>query len=95
MSVQNLKATDAWTRATFNGRPQHCFYCGERIPEIAVVWSGHSMHGEGTDLIVLHPRCATSLGIELIGDARTARRILNGKPLLADVDKSLLPQGEA
>ena len=95
MSVQNLKATDAWTRTTFDGRLQHCFYCGERIPEIAVLWSGCGMEAEDNGLILLHPNCATSLGNELIGDARTARRILNGKPLLAGVDKSLLSLGEA
>ncbi len=53
------------------------------------------MEAEDSGLILLHPDCATNLGNELIGDARTASRILNGKPLLAGVDKSLLPQGEA
>ena len=48
---------------------------------IVVLWDGHSIDPEGTGLIVLHPDCATELGTELIGDGRTAQRILTGKPL--------------
>ncbi len=95
MSVQNLKSTDEWTRATFAGMPARCFYCGEDIAEVAIVWNGHMDDDADSNLISLHPDCATRLGIELIGDARNAQRLLTGKPLTAGICPSLIVQSEA
>ncbi len=95
MSVNSLSSRDEWTRATFGDRPQMCFFCTNQIYEVAVIWSGCSGTEALAPVIVLHPDCAALLGGELIGDARNAKRIFEGKPLLAGVDKSLLAQGEA
>ena len=43
-----------------------CFYCGQEVEGIAVLWVG-----SGEDL-VLHPQCAEELAVDLIGDAREA-----------------------
>ena len=66
MSVQNLKAPDAFTRATFAGMPARCFFCGEDIADVAVVWSGDMGDDAARNFISLHPACATRLGGELI-----------------------------
>ena len=95
MSVQNLKSTDAWTRAAFAGQPARCFYCREDIADVAVIWSGYMGEDADSNLISLHPDCATRLGVELIGDARNADRLLTGKPLTAGICPSLIAQGEA
>jgi len=50
-----------------------CFYCGECIEGAAVFWVG-----SGEDL-VLHPRCAEELAVDLIGDAREAQ-LASGAP---------------
>ena len=95
MSVANVKARDSWTRLTFEERPQPCFFCGGLASDVVVLWSGCARSDTTDALIVLHPDCATKLGIELISDARTAQRALSGKSLLAGVCRSLLAQGEA
>ena len=95
MSVQNLNSTDAWTRAPYAGMPARCFYCGEDIADVAVIWSGYMDDDADSNLISLHPDCATHLGNELIGDARNAQRILTGKSLTAGICPSLIAQGEA
>ena len=95
MAVINLKSPDPWTRETFGGRPASCFYCGKVVGDVAVHWHGHDWTAADSVDVVLHPVCATTLGIEIIGDARNANRILTGKPLLAGIDQSLLSQGEA
>lgn len=95
MSVHNLKSKDEWTRETFGGHPAHCFLCGEQVDDVAVIWKGHAWTATACALVVLHPRCGTALGIEFIGDARNAQRLLAGKPILAGIDQSLLSQGEA
>ena len=45
--------------------------------------------------MALHPKCAINLSVDLIGDARNAQLLLDGKPLTTGVDKSLIAQGEA
>ena len=95
MGVQNLKATDPWTRETFGGRAAYCFFCGEVVGDVVVVWKGHSPDRESLALVTLHPNCAINLSVELSGDARNAQRLLDGKPLDAGIDRSLLAQGEA
>ena len=52
-----------------------CSFCGEPIRRICVAWQG------GDSLWVLHPHCAYDLAHELIGDARNAIRLIEGKPL--------------
>ena len=91
MSVNNLKARDDWTRNEFGGRAPACFYCGETITDIAIIWQGHASDGANLGLICCHPQCATDLGAELLADSRNAQRLLIGKPLTAGVDASLLP----
>ena len=95
MSVQNIKSPDEWTRATFGGRPQICFFCGEDVNDVIVLWSGQSQAETNDGLVILHPNCAADLGGELIADARNAERLLRGKPISAGICKSLLAQGEA
>ncbi len=93
MSVQNIESPDEWTRTTFGGRPQPCFFCGSDVINVAVIWSGQSQIAADDGLVILHPHCATALGCELIADARNAERLLHGKPILAGICKSLLAQG--
>ena len=95
MAVSNLKAPDEWTRETFGGYPAHCFLCGEVVSDVAVTWHGHDWTAASPVDVVLHPACGSTLAIELAGDARNAQRILDGKPLTAGVNPSLIPQGEA
>ena len=95
MAVSNLKSPDDWTRTTFDGRPTGCYFCGEEITDVAVVWNGHSPDLESLGLVAFHPDCAIGLSVELIVDARNAQRLLAGKPLTAGISRSLLPQGEA
>ena len=95
VSIHCLKSGDAWTHATFAGRPACCFFCGKDINDVGVAWNGHASDAAHCILIVCHPQCATDLGTELIGDARTAQRLLTGKPLTAGIDTSLIAPGEA
>ncbi len=95
MSVAHLKARDKWTEATFGGQSATCFFCAEEIDAVAILWNGCTGLEMDDGLIALHPDCAALLGGELIGDARNAKRLLENKSLLAGVDRSLLPQGEA
>ena len=95
MSVAKLKARDKWTEATFGGQSATCFFCAEEIDAVAILWNGCAGLEMDDGLIALHPDCAALLGGELIGDARNAKRILEGKPLTAGVDQSLLARAEA
>ena len=95
MAVCNLKSPDDWTRETFSGDPAHCFFCGKQVDDVAVIWKGHAWTATACALVVLHPHCGRALGIEFIGDARNAERLLNGKSILEGIDRSLLPQGTA
>jgi len=51
-----------------------CFYCGQEVEGIAVLWVG-----SGEDL-VLHPQCAEDLAVDLIGDAREAQLASGAHP---------------
>ena len=95
MAVSNLKAPDEWTRETFGGHPAHCYLCGEVVSDVAVTWHGHDWSAASCIELVLHPACGVALGNELTADARSAQRILNGKPILAGIDPTLLSQGDA
>lgn len=81
MSVQRMVADDQAKRDMFGTAPR-CYRCNEPVGIYAVVWQGHArMEGGDDGLIVLHPDCATKLACELIGDARNARRVVDGKPV--------------
>ena len=95
MSVLNLKSRDAWTRKTFGGQSVCCFFCGEAVSNVAVHWHGTDWSDARAVEMILHPTCATTLGVKISSDAQIADRILNGKPLTAGIDPSLLSQGEA
>lgn len=82
MSVENLKPGSDLHRLCAHGLEWvDCFFCGDQIAGIAVVWSG----GHGP--IALHPSCAKDLACELIGDARNAIRVIEGKSLAAGVNE--------
>ena len=95
MGVVNLQSPDTWTLETFGGRPACCFYCGEIVSDVVLHWHGHDWTSGCSVDVVLHPDCGRMLAIELIGDSRNATRLLDGKPITAGIDPSLLPQGEA
>ncbi len=96
MSVLNLKSPDAWTTTMLKGqRLCCCFFCREEVADVVVVWNGDSPDPESLGLMLLHPDCAIDLSVELIGDARNARRLLTGTPLTAGMCRSLIARGKA
>ena len=80
MSVENLKPGSDLHRLCGHEWVE-CFGCGEQIAGIAVVWIG------GAGPIALHPTCAKDLACELIGDARNAVRVIEGKSLALGVNE--------
>jgi len=82
MSVENLTPGSDLHRLCAQGLEWvECFHCGEQIADIAVVWIG------GMGPIALHPTCAKDLACELIGDARNAIRVIEGKSLALGVNE--------
>ena len=82
MSVENLTPGSDLHRLCGHGLEWvECFHCGEPVAGIAVVWIG------GMGPIALHPTCAKDLACELIGDARNAIRVIEGKSLALGVNE--------
>lgn len=80
MSVERFtQGTDLHDMCADQDGHAACFFCGETL-------SGHVVCWMGTSLIGLHPTCAYELSHELIGDARNAIRVIEGKPLSAGVN---------
>jgi hypothetical protein len=66
----------------YNGKPI-CFWCSEEVNGIGVIWAGHNAS------ICFHPTCAKEFSCELIGDARNAIRLIEGKPIDHGLDTDL------
>lgn len=58
-----------------------CFFCGEHLDGVAVLWKGSARTDADRALIALHPSCAKDLAIELAGDARNAIRVIEKKDI--------------
>ena len=83
MSVENLMSGAPFREfvRTRSCEPyDSCSLCGESVSRVGVVWH----HGDG--LLILHPHCAFDLAHDLIGDARNAIRLIEGKPLRRGVN---------
>lgn len=74
---------DSWWAHRWMEIDHICFYCGKEVPvEPTVVWSGHlHANGAGDNLILLHGRCAETLGMHLIGDSREVKLASQRGPL--------------
>lgn len=80
MSVNDLRQPTELQRY-FDGQVPTCFRCQEPVAGIGVIWAGHAAAQDLVGVIVLHPTCAIELSVDLIGDARNAARVIEGKPL--------------
>jgi hypothetical protein len=70
MSVHDLATPDDFTRDTIGPEAGMCFYCGEEVQRVAVVWKGHALSHEG--MVALHPLCAQRLALHLAKDGINA-----------------------
>lgn len=95
MSVLNLAVPDEFVRTALGNATCSCFFCAEEIRDVAVLWHGAPRSDSDDANVFLHPGCAEQLAIRLIRDGFEATRLMAGKPPLAGICKSLIPDGEA
>lgn len=76
MSVHDLRAIDDFTRDTIGPAAGCCYYCGEEVQGIAVIWQGHAVSHDA--LIALHPACAQRLALRMAKDGIIADHISRG-----------------
>ena len=90
MSVEDFKPGGhirAFLEEVEGLHPDACFWCGERILSIGVIWAGHGKK------VICHPHCAYDLAHELISDARNAIRVIEGKPVNTGVNVKVRRDG--
>ena len=76
MSVHRVGEPDGFTMDIVGPACGCCFYCGEEIQEIAVLWHGHSVSSD--PVIALHPACAKNLALHLAKDGVIGDHIARG-----------------